>query len=154
VHVIYPTMMALLPCLPDPDVASAAARALNRYASDFASAAHDRLKPCMVLPFYHPQRALEEFHYACSELGLGVAFCPPIPSAHRGWSDPEPDPLWQAMKDAGAPLTFHEFPGSPDGATPLVARKSYEKSGPMFSLCGRVVEAEPTTTCRRRSSTR
>ena len=142
IQVIYPTMMALLPCLPDPDVAAAAARALNRYSADFASATPDRLKPCMVLPFYQPKRALEEFQYASGELGLEVAFCPPTPSAKRAWSDPEMDPLWQAMQDAGVPLTFHEFPRFPDGVTPLVARKSYETSPPMLSLCGRVVEAE------------
>jgi predicted TIM-barrel fold metal-dependent hydrolase len=142
VQVIYPTMMALLPCLPDPNIASASARALNRYAADFASAAPDRLKPCMVLPFYHPQRALEEFHYASGDLGLEAAFCPPTPSAERAWSDPELDPLWQAMQDAGVPLTFHEFPRFPDGVAPLAARSSYKNSPLMLSLCGRVVEAE------------
>jgi len=142
VQVIYPTMMALLPCLPDAGVAASAARALNRYAADFALAAPDRLKPCMVLPFYHPERALEEFHYASGELGLEVAFCPPTPSAECGWSDPKLDPLWQAMQDAGVPLTFHEFPRLPDGVTPLVARNSYKNSPPMLSLCGRVVEAQ------------
>jgi len=96
----------------------------------------------MVLPFYHPQEALEEFRYASGELGLKVAFCPPTPSAERGWSDPELDPLWQAMQDAGVPLTFHEFPRSPDGITPVVARKSYTSSSLMLGLCSNVVEAQ------------
>ena len=142
--VIYPSFMALLPCLPDPEVASAAARGLNRWSADFASAAPRRLKPCMVLPFYHPSRVLEEFEYASRELDLRVAFCPPTPSFDRAWSDSEMDPLWQSMQEAQVPLTFHEFTRFPDGSSNLVARSYYQKSFIMMGLCSRVVEMQLT----------
>src|SRR5262249_32793320 len=90
---------------PGVDVAAAACRALNRWASDSASHAPDRLKPCMVLPWYDPNRALRELDYALS-LGLRVAFATPTPTVTYRWSDPAYDPLWRALEASNVTMTF------------------------------------------------
>lgn len=137
--VIFPTNMAHLCYLPDGDLASAACRALNRWSAEFAAAAPGRLKPAMVLPWYHPERALDEFRYA-ADLGLSVAFTTPTPSPDRRWSDPALDTLWGELEATKTVLTLHEFTRIPGGAT--VARTSYGDSYPMMYLCGHTVEAQ------------
>ncbi|WP_417620267.1 amidohydrolase family protein [Parasphingorhabdus sp.] len=141
VCIIYPTTMAFLCYHEDIDIAAAACRGLNRWAAEFAKAAPDRLLPCMVLPWYDPARALEEFHIA-HELGLKVAFSTPTPSLERRWSDPDYDVLWQALQDKDVVMTFHEFTRVPGTASSLVARASYKDQYPMMYLCGHTVEIQ------------
>lgn len=139
VNVIYPGWLHA--SAPDPVVASAAARAMNRWAADFASAAPERLLPCMTLPMGFPDRALAELRYAVDELGLRVVFAAPTPDRARRWSDPSLDPLWAAMQDAGVVMTFHEFTRL-GGDAPFVARESYRDSYALMYLCGHSVEAQ------------
>ena len=137
--VIYPSTMTYLCYLPDADVSSAVCRALNQWSAQFAAANPNRLKPCMLLPWYHPERALEEFHVA-AELGLSVAFATPTPSPDRSWSDAALDPVWGAMQDKGVVMTFHEFTRASAGASPIVARPTYKANFPLMYLCGHTVE--------------
>src|ERR1051326_2885543 len=119
---------------PDVDIAAAACRALNRWAANFASPAPDRLKPCMVLPWYDPDRALRELDSAL-ELGMRVAFATPTPTANYRWSDPAYDPLWKALEANGVTMTFHEFtrqPGTPNN----IVRNSYRAVHAMLYICG------------------
>src|SRR4051794_32212532 len=120
--VIYPGA-AKIACNPDADLAAAACRALNRWAHDFASYAPERLKPCMVLPWYDPDRALRELDEALSQ-GLRVAFATPTPSPERRWSDPAYDPLWRALADNQVVMTFPEFTRLP-GKSNAIARPAY-----------------------------
>jgi predicted TIM-barrel fold metal-dependent hydrolase len=138
--VIYPSGMGLLAYHQDPDIAAAACRALNHWCADFQKAAPERLLPCMILPWYYPERALEEFHVA-KDLGLKIAFCAPTPSVERRWSDKVYDPLWAAMQDAGVVMTFHEFTRIPGATSNFVARKAYKDQYAMTYLCGHTVEA-------------
>jgi hypothetical protein len=127
---------------PDADIAAAACRALNRWAADFASHAPDRLKPCMVLPWYDPQRALRELDSALA-LGMRVAFATPTPSAQLRWSDPAYDPLWKALEDNSVTMTFHEFTRLPGRANNIV-RDTYRAVHAMLYVCGHTVEAQLT----------
>jgi predicted TIM-barrel fold metal-dependent hydrolase len=137
VNIIYPSNAgAAVSLIDDPDLAAAGCRAVNRWAAEFAAAAPARLKPCMVLPVREPERALAELRHAVDELGLEAVFATPIPLGRR-WSDPDFDPLWAAMQDAGVVMTFHEFSRGAEGA---VARPFYRDSYPMMYLCGHVVE--------------
>ena len=138
--IIYPGT-GLVTYSPDERVAAAASRALNRFAADFADADRARLKPCMALPWRFPDAALREFERANEEDGLDVIFAAPTPDPERRWSDPALDPIWQAVVQRGAVLTFHEFTRLGDDA-PLVARKSYQDSYPLTYLCGHCVEAQ------------
>jgi predicted TIM-barrel fold metal-dependent hydrolase len=127
---------------PDVDIAAAACRALNRWAVDFASHAPDRLKPCMVLPWYDPERALRELNSAL-ELGMRVAFATPTPTVNYRWSDRAYDQLWRALEANGVTMTFHEFtrlPGTPNN----IVRNSYRAVHAMLYLCGHTVEAQLT----------
>ena len=130
----------LVTYLPDPDAVSAACRALNRWAADFAKRAPDRLLPCMVLPMRYPEHALEELRFATKDLGMRAVFAAPTPAEERRWSDPALDPLWGAMQDAGVVMTFHEFSRAPSGN--VVARETYRDSYPLMYLCGHTVEAQ------------
>jgi predicted TIM-barrel fold metal-dependent hydrolase len=127
---------------PDVDIAAAACRALNRWAHDFASYAPERLKPCMVLPWYDPARALKELDFALAQ-GLRVAFATPTPSAGLRWSDPAYDPLWKALEANNVVMTFHEFTRLPGKANSIV-RDAYRAVHAMLYLCGHTVEAQLT----------
>jgi predicted TIM-barrel fold metal-dependent hydrolase len=141
--IIYPTLAATLAFNPDAELASAACRALNRWSSDFASYAPERLKPCLMLPWYDPQRALKELDFAL-KLGLKVAFATPTsPAAHR-WSDRAYDPLWKALQDNGVVMTFHEFTRIPTATSNRVVRDTYRDSYSMMYLCGHTLEAQLT----------
>ena len=127
---------------PDVDIAAAACRALNRWAADFASHAPERLKPCMVLPWYDPDRAARELDFAL-DLGMRVAFATPTPSAAYRWSDPAYDALWRALEASNVTMTFHEFtrlPGTPNN----IVRSAYRAVHAMLYMCGHTVEAQLT----------
>ena len=141
--IIYPGLSALRFDLQDPDAAAGVCRALNRWSAEFASAATDRLKPCMVLPMRYPDKAVEELRYATQALGLNVAYVSPIPAPERRWSDPSLDPLWQEMQGSQVVLTFHEVTSAPSKDNPvMVARESYQGYYPFLYLCGHVVEMQ------------
>jgi predicted TIM-barrel fold metal-dependent hydrolase len=139
--VVYPSQMAYLQYLPERAHAAAACRALNEWSAEFASAAPDRLFPCLLLPWYDPELALAEFERARS-LDFRLAFSTPTPSLERRWSDPAYDPLWSAMQDTGTVMTFHEFTRVPEGEGRLVARPTYRDSYAMSYLCGHTVEIQ------------
>lgn len=140
-NVIYPGA-AWFSFAPDPEIAVAGCRALNRWAADFADADRDRLKPAMLLPVLHPELAVAEFRHAHDELGLDVIFAAPTPHRDRRWSDPAFDPLWSAVQAADATMTFHEFTRVDGDIMPLVARPAYRDSYPISYLCGHTVEAQ------------
>ena len=141
--IIFPSGVGFLCYFDDSEVAAAACRGANRWAAEFASAAPDRLFPCIVIPWYDPERALEEFAFA-RDLGLHFAFSAPTPSLERRWSDPAYDPIWAGMEEANVIMTFHEFSRLPKGAnrSNFVARPSYRDNYPMLYLCGHTVEIQ------------
>jgi predicted TIM-barrel fold metal-dependent hydrolase len=140
VQIIFPgASRAML--IPDAEASAAACRAVNRWNAEFAAVDSRRLRPSMVLPMRYPDRALEEFVYATSALGLKSVFVAPTPPPERRWSDPELDPVWGAMEDAGAVVCVHEFTQS-DSEYPSVARASYGDSYPMMYYCGHTVECQ------------
>ena len=139
-NVIYPGA-GLVAYAPEPQVARAASRALNRFAADFADADRKRLKPCLTLPWRFPDLALSELRHASDELGLEVVFAAPTPDPHRRWSDPAFDPLWGEMQERGLVLTFHEFTRV-GGDMQLVTRPCYSDSYALSYLCGHTVEAQ------------
>ena len=139
-NVIYPGA-GLVTTLPEAEAASAACRALNLWAAEFARAAPDRLKPCIALPMRHPEHAVRELAFACQKLGLKTAFVAPTPAPDRRWSESAYDPLWGEMQDSGVVLTFHEFSRVPQG-DPVVARPSYKDLYPFMYFCAHIVEIE------------
>jgi len=141
--VIYPTLAAGHAYHADVELAAQGARALNRWAADFAAHAPERLKPCFMLPWHDPQRALVELEGAL-KLGLRIAFSAPTPGPKHRWSDRAYDPLWQALQDNGVVMTFHDFTRLPGATTHLAARETYADNYMMMYLCGHTVEPQLT----------
>jgi predicted TIM-barrel fold metal-dependent hydrolase len=139
-NIIYPGA-GLIAYAPDPDIAGAACRALNRFAANFADADRARLKPCISLPWRFPELALAELRHAKEDLGLEVVFSAPTPDRKHRWSDPVFDPIWQEMSDREIVMTFHEFTRVGEDM-PIVARPCYRDSYPLMYLCGHTVEAQ------------
>lgn len=130
----------------DPVIAAAGCRALNRWASSFASADPSRLKPAALVPVLFPELAVEEFRHANEELGLDVVFAAPTPHKDRRWSDPSFDPLWAAMESAGALMMFHEFTRVDRSELPIVIRDCYRDNYAISYLAGHTVEAQLAVT--------
>ena len=141
VHIIFPTLgMVGFSSIQDPGLAAACARAYNRYCAEFASADPDRLRPVMLVPFNHPQKAIEEMAFARREYGLTMAFANPTPPNDTCWSAPVHDELWSAMEDLGVTLAFHE---SAVGAGPTtVGTSRYAGRHSMLYLCAHTVEPQ------------
>ena len=140
-NVVYPYPAWFSFC-PDPDIARAGCRALNRWASNFAATNRDRLKPAMMVPMLFPELAVAEFEYGSKELGLDAVFAVPTPHKDRRWSDPSFDRLWGAMQSAGAVMMFHEFTRIDRSDLPIVIRPCYRDSYPLSYLAGHTVEAQ------------
>ena len=139
-NVIYPGQ-SVVSMMDDPHAASAACRALNRWAANFASAAPARLKPCMILPMRWPDHALRELEFARG-LGLNILFIPPTLPIERHWGDPALDPVYRELQDKNVVVTFHEFSQVPKGAGHQISRESYKDSYPFMYFCGHVVEVQ------------
>lgn len=139
VNIIYPGA-GRAAMAPEPDVAAAACRAVNRWNAEFASAAPARLKPTMVLPMRYPEKTVQELRQAL-QMGLRSAFIAPTPPPERRWSDPALDPVWRELQDAGVVVLFHEFSQLGKGY-PGVARPTYRDSYPFMYYCGHTVEMQ------------
>jgi predicted TIM-barrel fold metal-dependent hydrolase len=139
--VIYPSGAGLLAYDEDMVVAAETCLAVNLWSAQFAAGSPDRLYPCMVLPWYDPKLAFEEFERA-RDLGLRFAFGAPTPSTSHRWSDPVYNPIWAGMENAGIIMTFHEFTRIPGAKSNFVARQVYKDSYPMMYLCGHTVEVQ------------
>jgi predicted TIM-barrel fold metal-dependent hydrolase len=141
VNIIFPTLgMVGFSSIQDPALAAACARAYNRYCADFASADPRRLRPVMLIPFNHPDVALDEMRFAREQLGLTIAFANPTPPLDTCWSDPLFEGIWSGMEDLGVTLAFHE---SAVGAGPsTVGINRYRGRSRMLYLCAHTVEPQ------------
>jgi predicted TIM-barrel fold metal-dependent hydrolase len=141
VQIIFPTLgMVGFSGIRDPQLAGACARAYNRYCADFAATDPRRLRPTMLLPFNHPDVAIEEMRYAREQCGLTITFVNPTPPLETCWSDPVFDNLWSAMEDLNVTLALHE---SAVGAGPsTVGVTRYRGRSRLLYLCAHTVEPQ------------
>jgi predicted TIM-barrel fold metal-dependent hydrolase len=141
VHIIFPTLgMVGFGAIEDEGLAAACARAYNRYCADFASADPRRLRPAMLIPFNHVDRAIEEMTFAREACSLTVAFANPTPPGATRWSIPEHERLWSALENLDITLAFHE---SAVGAGPTtVGINRYAGQHSMLYLCAHTVEPQ------------
>lgn len=141
VHVIFPTLgMVGFNGIQDPALAGACARAYNRYCADFASADPVRLKPTMLVPFNHPEVAVEEIRFAREQCGLDIAFANPTPPGEIPWCDPRYDVVWATLADLDVTMSYHE---SAVGAGPTtIGINRYWGQGNMSYLCTHTVEPQ------------
>jgi predicted TIM-barrel fold metal-dependent hydrolase len=88
-------------------------RGYNRWLSDYASHAPDRLLGMAAIPIDTPERAAEEVRFA--EIGLAGGYISLVPP-DGDYGDPKWDPMWDAFRETGMPIGLHvggRRPGTP-----------------------------------------
>ena len=90
-------------------------RGYNRWLSDFASHAPDRLLGVAAIPIDTPERAVEELEFAAAQPGLVSGYIPLFPP-EGDYGDPKWDVMWEGFLEAGFPVGLHvggRRPGTP-----------------------------------------
>jgi predicted TIM-barrel fold metal-dependent hydrolase len=106
---LYPTIgIAWEGLVENPLLATAYARAYNRWIVDFCSHDRRRLVPIAHICLKDPAGAVEEVKRARKDGCAGV-YLSPDPAARDGrqFDDPELVPFWQAVQDLDMPIAFH-----------------------------------------------
>jgi predicted TIM-barrel fold metal-dependent hydrolase len=111
----------------DPALRLDSVRGYNRWLSEFASYAPDRLLGVASIPTDTPELAVAEIEFASSAPGLVSGAIQLFPS-QGSYADPKWDPMWRAFLDAGMPVGLHSGsrrPGTPapsifDGPGPFI----------------------------------
>jgi predicted TIM-barrel fold metal-dependent hydrolase len=147
--VVYPTIGFLLPDIPDDDIRRAACRAHNLMVADLFAGLEDRLTPAAVIPCHTPAEAIEELHFAMTELGLkvpmfanlvkrpieAVAERDPELARYAFWVDTlaldspyDYDPVWRQCMELRVPVTAHAI-GQGIGMRRSISNYMYNQTG-------------------------
>jgi predicted TIM-barrel fold metal-dependent hydrolase len=81
-------------------------RGYNRWLSDFASHAPDRLLGVASIPIDTPELAVAEIHWAAKQPGLVSGILPLFPD-EGDYGDARWNPVWEAFKETGFPIGLH-----------------------------------------------
>ena len=109
VSLLYPTIgICWEGLVTEPALASAYARAYNRYIVEFCSHNPQRLVPVAHISLIDEEGAVEEARRA-REAGCGAIYLSPDLPARggRGLSDPSFERFWSTAEDLGMPIGFH-----------------------------------------------
>jgi predicted TIM-barrel fold metal-dependent hydrolase len=90
-------------------------RGYNRWLSDYASHAPERLLGVASIPLVTPERAVEEIRWVAEQPGLVSGAVPLFPDEGE-YGDARWTPVWEAFLDAGMPIGLHSGgrrPGTP-----------------------------------------
>jgi predicted TIM-barrel fold metal-dependent hydrolase len=109
VALLYPTIgIAWEGMVESPQLATAYARAYNRWIVDFCSHDRQRLVPIAHICLKDPEGAVAEVKRARKDGCAGVYLSPDPPArAGRQFDDPELVPFWQTVQDLDMPIAFH-----------------------------------------------
>jgi predicted TIM-barrel fold metal-dependent hydrolase len=113
VQVLYPTHAGQMlgKEFRDTKLLAACVRAYNNWASDYTSAAPDRLRWAAALPMQDPEEAIKEAHRTAA-MGCVSYYMRPNPVGGRSlWSD-ELFPVWSEIEHIGKPISTHESASS------------------------------------------
>jgi uncharacterized protein len=113
VQILYPTVAGQMLGreFRDTKLLAACARAYNNWASDYASAAPDRLRWAAALPMQEPEEAIKEAHRA-AEMGCISYYMRPNPVGGRSLWNEELFPVWSEIEQIGKPISTHESASS------------------------------------------
>jgi uncharacterized protein len=112
--VVFPTI-GILWDTDDAALADAYSRAYNNWCYDFARGHQDQIFPMAHIPLNDPELALKELR-RCLKLGFRGMFLAPEPVGAKteqtpfgdiSPADPQYDPLWHELEDAGLPVCLH-----------------------------------------------
>jgi predicted TIM-barrel fold metal-dependent hydrolase len=106
---LYPTIgIAWEGLVSDAKLATAYARAYNRWIVDFCSHDRRRLVPIAHICLLDPQGAVEEAKRARADGCAGVYLSPDPPArGGRQFDDDELIPFWETVQDLDMPIAFH-----------------------------------------------
>lgn len=97
-----------VPSAPSPEDSAAAAREINDFYAQLVAEHPTRLRAYGVLPLPHVAEAVTEAVRVVDELGfLGVSLTTTLPDPDFAFSNPQLDPLWQALDARGATVNIH-----------------------------------------------
>ena len=111
-EIIYPNETLGLHMAQDAAYEFAVAQAYNDWAIDLFSDHLDRFVPVGVIPITDIPAAVEEVKRV-GKLGYRAVKIP-ISPGERPYNQPEYEPLWQAVEDAGVVLNLHAFSDAED----------------------------------------
>ena len=110
----------------DPALHLNSVRGYNRWLSDFASHAPDRLLGVAAIPIGTPELAAAEIKFAASQPGLVSGYIPLFPP-EGDYGDRKWDVMWKAFLDADIPIGLHV-----GGRRPGTPQASIYESAPRF----------------------
>ena len=99
----------------DPELQRNSVRGYNRWLSDFASHAPQRLLGMAAIPVDTPELAVAEIAFARTAPGIAGAVIPLFP-AEGDYGDERWNPMWEAFVETGMPVGLHvggRRPGTP-----------------------------------------
>jgi predicted TIM-barrel fold metal-dependent hydrolase len=138
-HLIFPSLAQFgFSRVRDPRVAGGLCRSYNRWIAEFASVDRKRLKPTMIVPFNHPDVALDEMKFARETLGLEILHAGPTPPPGMSWHGHALDPIWDYAQDSDTFVAFLDSCSAASNGVGLDRDYTY----PMIYMCGKVVETQ------------
>ena len=130
--VLFPTIGILPFPTDDLALASAYARAYNRWQKDFFDSAPRRLVPIALVNWRDVEEAKRELEH-CIRAGFRGLFVPPEVIDEKRLGDPHFDPIWRLCEEAGIPGCLHVIvrfqPGSSSFGSWYATRP-----GPIFTF--------------------
>ena len=99
----------------DPVLRLNSVRGYNRWLSDYASYAPDRLLGMAAIPMDTAELAAAEIRFAATQPGLAGGYIPLFPS-EGDYGDEKWNPVWEAFLETGMPVGLHvggRRPGTP-----------------------------------------
>jgi predicted TIM-barrel fold metal-dependent hydrolase len=118
-EVLYPTptLWDAIKLLDDNELKLACVRAYNDWIAEFCSFAPDRLIGLGKVPTTTVDDAVAEVHRVKS-LGLRGLVLDAFPSGAKVGGNPDDDPFWEAVNEAGLPVSFHIAVGATANTMP------------------------------------
>ena len=132
--VLFPTIGILPFPTEDNKLANAYCRAYNRWQTEFAAAAPNRVVPIATVNWCDVEEAAKELDH-CIAAGFKGLFVPPEPIGDYRPGATKFDPIWSRCEEAGLPGCFHvivRFSGSATGFSAW--GQGAERTGPVFTF--------------------
>ena len=105
--VIFPSIGLFAGAIPDPKIAAAVCRGVNRYVAEFCSADSSRLWPTATVPLADADLAAAEARYAVEDLGAVAVFTPSGVHGPQPIYHPYYERFFDTMAELGVPYCTH-----------------------------------------------
>ncbi len=104
---LYPSLGLLVGAISDPQLATAACVAYNRWLADYCSKVPDRLHGIAIIPMQSPEAAVAEMRRVRREAGFRAGYIRPNPYNGRPLHHPDNDAIWQAAQELDMAIAIH-----------------------------------------------